>query len=95
MDDFDFTNDYRNSSCFSKITFFWTSRLIAHTRKYKKIDDNAKLMAMSKDWDTEAISNNIENMINDEKSNNPEFQVKAKINRIVAKAFKKDLIFLV
>ena len=49
---------------------------------------------MSKDWDTEVISNSIDSMINDEKSNNPDFQVKGKIARIVAKAFKKELTFI-
>ena len=95
MNELDFTNDYRNSSWLSKITYFWTNRLIAHSKKNKKIDDKANLIAMSKDWDTEVLSNSIDKRIHDEINKNSEFKAKDKIGRIVAKTFTKEILFMV
>ena len=95
MNEMDFSNDYRSSNWLSKITYYWTNRLINHTRKHKKIDDNACLIAMQEDWDTELLSDNIGKRIQDEKSKNPKFKAKSKIGGIIAKTFKKGIIYMV
>ena len=95
MNDIDFTDDYRKSNWFSKLTYYWANRLIVHTKKHKKIDDNAKLIAMQEDWDTELLSDNIDKRIQDEITKNPQFKAKNRIGRIIAKTFKKEIIFMV
>ena len=95
MNDCDFTDDYRNSNWLSKVTYYWTNRLINHTRKHKKIDDKAKLIDMREEWDTINLSDNIDQRIQHEILNNPEFRAKNKMGRIIVKTFKKEIIFMV
>ena len=49
---------------------------------------------MPKDWDTENLSNNIEKQIRYEVNKNPEFKIKNKIGRTIAKTFKKEILYM-
>ena len=94
MERTDFSDCYKNSNWFSKLTLFWTNGLVSYVKTHKKINENVKLVEMPAKWDTQYVTQYLEDKIKALKQSNPDIKVKNRIGRVIISSFKSDIIIL-
>lgn len=89
----DFSKDYLNSGFFSKIIHGWANRFIVYAKKNKKVPDDTIMIAMPAEYETNKLTESIEDTFNELKKENPDIKFKDKIRNILIRVYKKDLFW--